>query len=187
MAYNRGIQKAKGKYILLIHGEIELLSNNAIYEMVGICSQHNVGAVGTKILYPDGKICDAGIILGYRGKAGHAFRGLDKHVHSYMNRAEQNGNYSAVSSDVLLVSKSVLDEVGGFSVDDDWEYSQVLFCKKIRRLNLRIVFHGFAEWRMVKPLPIGKNEGLSEWNLIEKKDPYYNQNLSLTGKLFTLD
>lgn len=186
-AYNIGVQRAKGKFVLLIHGEMELLSENAIYEMVGICSQKGVGAVGTKILYCNGKIYDAGIILGYRGKIGHAFRGLDKHVHSYMNRAEQNGNYSAISSDVLLTSKSVFDEVGGFSVEKDWEYSQVLFCEKIRKTNRRIVFHGFAEWRMVKSVEPEKKERTSEWNLVGKVDPFYNQNLSLTGKLFTLD
>ena len=37
--------------------------------------REDVGAVGAKLLYEDGTIQHAGVILGFGGTAGHAFLG----------------------------------------------------------------------------------------------------------------
>lgn len=183
-AYNEAAKQAKGGYFLFINGKIEPRTEDSVKEMLALCMQENVGAVGTKIIDKKKRIRDAGIILGCQGDGGHAFRGLDVRAHSYMNRAEQIGNYSAVSADVLMVSRENFEKAGGFS-NNDLESAQVHFCSQLVRLGKRIVFHGFSEWLdyEAEKRNISINGNLSE----EKEDPFYNKNLTLTGKPFTLD
>ena len=191
-AYNSGAEAAHGEYLLFINGRIQLVTKGAVREMLGLCMLENVGAVGTKIRTANHKITDAGLILGYRGAVGHAFRGTDVRIHSYMNRAEQNGNYSAVSGDVLMTSKALYEAVGGFVQDEDWEYAQVQFCRQLGLQNRRIVFHGFAEWcdyqtnRNIEERE-QKQCSESKWEFAKAPDPFYNINMTLTGQLFTLD
>ena len=183
-AYNKAAKQAKGDYFLFINGKIEPRTEDSVKEMLALCMQENVGAVGTKIIDKKKRIRDAGIILGCQGDGGHAFRGLDVRAHSYMNRAEQIGNYSAVSADVLMVSRENFEKAGGFA-NNDLESAQVHFCSQLVRLGKRIVFHGFSEWLdyEAEKRNISINGNLSE----EKEDPFYNKNLTLTGKPFTLD
>ena len=183
-AYNKAAKQAKGDYFLFINGKIESRTEDSVKEMLALCMQENVGVVGTKIIDKKKRIRDAGIILGCQGDGGHAFRGLDVRAHSYMNRAEQIGNYSAVSADVLMVSRENFEKAGGFS-DNDLESAQVHFCSQLVRLGQRIVFHGFSEWLdyEAEKRNISINGNLSE----EKEDPFYNKNLTLTGKPFMLD
>lgn len=183
-AYNEAAKQAKGDYFLFINGKIEPRTEDSVKEMLALCMQENVGAVGTKIIDKKKRIRDAGIILGCQGDGGHAFRGLDVRAHSYMNRAEQIGNYSAVSADVLMVSRENFEKAGGF-LNNDLESAQIHFCSQLVRLRKRIVFHGFSEWLdyEAEKRNISINGNLSE----EKEDPFYNKNLTLTGKPFTLD
>lgn len=183
-AYNEAAKQAKGDYFLFINGKIEPRTEDSVKEMLALCMQENVGAVGTKIIDKKKRIRDAGIILGCQGNGGHAFRGLDVRAHSYMNRAEQIGNYSAVSADVLMVSRENFEKAGGF-LNNDLESAQIHFCSQLVRLRKRIVFHGFSEWLdyEAEKRNISINGNLSE----EKEDPFYNKNLTLTGKPFTLD
>lgn len=183
-AYNEAVKQAKGDYFLFINGKIEPRTEDSVKEMLALCMQENVGAVGTKIIDKKKRIRDAGIILGCQGNGGHAFRGLDVRAHSYMNRAEQIGNYSAVSADVLMVSRENFEKAGGF-LNNDLESAQIHFCSQLVRLRKRIVFHGFSEWLdyEAEKRNISINGNLSE----EKEDPFYNKNLTLTGKPFTLD
>ena len=104
-----------------------------------------------------------------------------------MNRAEQNGNYSVVSPEVFIISKEVFDNVGGYDIKNDCELTQVLFCDKIIKKGWRIVYNAFSEWRS-ENIETEKNKSrVCDWSNINKKDPYYNENLSLHKRLFELE
>ena len=83
-----------------------------------------------------------------------------------------------------MVSRKNFEKAGGFA-NNDLESAQVHFCSQLVRLGQRIVFHGFSEWLdyEAEKRTISINGNLSE----EKEDPFYNKNLTLTGKPFTLD
>jgi GT2 family glycosyltransferase len=53
---NLGISQAKGKYILLLNSDTELI-NNAVYEAYQVMkSDATIGVLSGKLLYPDGKV-----------------------------------------------------------------------------------------------------------------------------------
>ena len=189
VAYNNGAERAMGQYILFVAGTVYPIGSYSVYEMISLCMQENVGLVAPKIMYRNNRIKHAGMILGYRNRVGYAFRGCDKNATTYMNRAEQNGNYSAVSSDVIMMSKELYRNVGGYKESEDWNLSQVLFCTQVLKKKYRIVYNAFSEWCDDSYKSDGISSVLSndEWNDIAKMDPFYNKNLSLVKKLFELD
>ena len=110
---NLGVKKSKGKYILLLNNDTEVIEPDFLDKMVGYASQKHVGAVGIKLLYPDNKVQHAGVVLGYGGVAGHIYVASDKDDCGLMGRLTMPFDYSAVTAACLLVSRKKWDEVGG--------------------------------------------------------------------------
>ena len=68
---NQAVKEAKGEYIVLLNNDTEIITPHWLQIMVGYAMQPHIGAVGTKLLYPDNTVQHAGIILGIGGIAQH--------------------------------------------------------------------------------------------------------------------
>ena len=110
---NFGVTFAKGEYLLFLNNDTELIAENFIEEMLGLCQREDVGAVGARLLYQDDTIQHAGVVVGFGGIAGHTFIGLHKAENSYFHRAMSTQDYSAVTAACLMTKKALFDEVGG--------------------------------------------------------------------------
>ena len=53
---NFGVTFAKGEYLLFLNNDTELIAENFIEEMLGLCQREDVGAVGARLLYQDDTI-----------------------------------------------------------------------------------------------------------------------------------
>jgi GT2 family glycosyltransferase len=170
---NWGAQHASGAYLVLLHGDTEVISPDWIGAMLGFCQQEEIGAVGAKLLYRNGAIQHAGLVLGSKGVARHSFSGGTR-------------NFSAVSAACMMVRKRVFEEVGGFDEKLSAAYSDVDFCLKVREAGYRVVWTPWAElYHDDLPLP-GRQRGFREvsylkkrWEKIFGNDPYYNPNLAV--------
>ena len=54
---------ARGDYLLFLNNDIEVINPGWLEELVRWAQLPGVGVVGTKLLYPDGKIQHAGVVL----------------------------------------------------------------------------------------------------------------------------
>ncbi len=61
---NFGVAHTKGKYILLLNNDTELISPDFITQMLGYCQRKDVGIVGARLYFEDGTIQHAGVIVG---------------------------------------------------------------------------------------------------------------------------
>ncbi len=198
---NFGVTKAKGEYVLLLNNDIEVISTDWLESMMMFAQMNNVGAVGAKLLYPDGTIQHGGVILGYGGIAGHAFIGWPRYDFGYASRLTVAQNVSAVTAACLLTKKSVWEQVGGLDEAFKVAFNDVNLCMQIRKAGYDIIFTPFAELYHHESKSRGyedtkeKQERFNgeikrfaaRWqDELDKGDPYYNPNFDLYSGSYNL-
>jgi len=108
----------------------------------------NVGAVGAKLVLPDGLLQHAGIVLGVGDPepiAAHLLGGSAPPSGVYASHLVSARNVSAVTAACLAIRRSVWDEVGGMDADDlPVAYNDVDLCLKLRARGYDIVWTPFA-------------------------------------------
>ena len=80
---NFGVSHAKGEYLVLMNNDIEMITEDWLEEMLGICQRREVGVVGAKLYYPDDTVQHAGIVVGIGGNA----RGIGQNMFMGLQRA----------------------------------------------------------------------------------------------------
>lgn len=180
-----GVKNAHGDILLFLDGNLEMLDPNSVAEMVALLERDNVGAVGAKLLFPNGKLQHAGIIVGMNANSGHIFSRMDPGF-TYGNRANCVSNYSAVSASCLMVKKSLYDAVGGLDEKLSVTSRSIDFCLRLRALGKQVVYTPYAKFSYHKNrppiLPPQEAKLLRDrWPVIHQQgDPYYNRNFSLS-------
>lgn len=190
---NFGEKSASGEILLLLNNDIEMINPNSISEMIAILERDQVGAVGAKLLFPDGELQHAGVVIGFGGSAGHIFH-HQRPEFSYGNRANCVANYSAVTAACLMLKKSTYDKIDGFDEGFVVAFNDVDFCLKIRALGDLIVYTPHAEFYHFESKSRGADTTSEQLQRVEqeaerlrqkwpeiyqKGDPYYNKNFSL--------
>ena len=61
---NEAAGKARGELLLLLNNDIEARSDGWLAAMVAQAERPEVGAVGARLIYPDGTIQHAGVVVG---------------------------------------------------------------------------------------------------------------------------
>ena len=72
---NKAAELADSEYVLFLNNDTEVIEPRWLSQMVGYARLPGVGAVGARLIFPDGRIQHAGIVHGlYQGMAGPAFK-----------------------------------------------------------------------------------------------------------------
>jgi len=110
---NLAVREARGEYLCLLNDDTEAIDPGWLGELVRQAARSEVGAVGAKLVYPDGSIQHAGVTLGIAGTAGHAHRFQRPGDPGYFHRADVAHCVSAVTAACLVVSRGKYVAVGG--------------------------------------------------------------------------
>jgi GT2 family glycosyltransferase len=188
---NLSAAEATGEYLLLLRDGTEVISEDWIAAMLGLCAQKEIGVVGAKLLYKDDLIEHAGIVLGLKGIAGRPLQKFPRNTRVGFGRAADLRNCSAVSAECMMVRKDVFIEVGGFDEELSSAYNDVDFCLAVRRASYRVVWTPWVElYHESRVLPEnGRAHAEVEhlrkrWGKLLTDDPYYNPNLTLDHENF---
>ncbi len=111
---NRAAAQARGEVLCLLNNDVEVIEPGWLRTMVRQTLRDEVGAVGAQLLYPDGRIQHAGVVLGTCGGAGHAHRFLKPDEEGYFCRHRLPQFVSAVTAACLAVRRDRFMAVGGF-------------------------------------------------------------------------
>jgi GT2 family glycosyltransferase len=192
---NAGVSAAAGEHVLLFNDDLEAISPEWLSAMLEYSQEQAIGAVGAKLLYPDGRLQHIGMVLGVAGLAAHAF-----HQHSgvspgYAGSAIMTRNYSAVTAACLMTRRRVFDQVGGFDERFPIDFNDVDYCLKLRQAGYRVVFTPWAQLYHHESASFGVRRqdlaGLAEmrrrWAGVIDCDPYYNPNLTRDFPDYRLD
>jgi GT2 family glycosyltransferase len=145
-----------------------------------------VGAVGARLVYPDGRVQHAGVVMGLGGGvAWHAFCFCPGDHPGYFGQAKVVRNYSALTGACMMVRREVFDALGGFDETLPVAYNDIDFCLRLRRLGYQLVYTPFAELvheeSAVRGLasrePLETAAMFERWESLIRRDPYFNPNL----------
>jgi GT2 family glycosyltransferase len=115
---NEGVKHAAGETFIFLNNDVEVITPDWLERLVENSMRKDVGAVGPLLLYPDGTIQHAGVVLGMGGWADHVFKGMDPvHYGSPFVSPMVTRNVMAVTGACLAVSKRTLDKIGLFNED----------------------------------------------------------------------
>ena len=142
---NLSAKHASGVYLLLLHDDTEVISEDWVTSMLGFCQQEEIGLVGAKLIRRNATVQRAGLLLGLRRVADHLSRRFPRATWHDFRPSGDTRNGSAVSAACMMVRKSVFEQVGGFDEDLTSPYNDVDFCLKLRDAGYRIALAPWTE------------------------------------------
>jgi O-antigen biosynthesis protein len=190
---NWGAIQAAGEVLVFLNNDTEVIGPDWLRHLVVNACRHEVGAVGAKLLYPNGRVQHAGVILGIGGVGGHIHLGRERQDPGYFSRAVLQQNLSAVTAACLALRRTVFDEIGGFNGDLRVAFNDVDLCLRIRERGYLVVWTPLAELYHHESASRGsdlvsaRHREFSQeveymrakWGWTLDHDPYFNPNLSL--------
>ncbi|HEX7886757.1 MAG TPA: glycosyltransferase family 2 protein, partial [Phenylobacterium sp.] len=143
---NLAAGEAKGDVLVLLNNDISMLGDDWLDVLVAQAVRPNIGAVGARLLFPDGRVQHAGIALGINGVAGHLLYRAAGEDPGYYKHLTTSRNVSAVTGACLAIRKAVYDEVGGLDAERlPVAFNDVDLCLKVRAAGYDIVWTPQAE------------------------------------------
>jgi glycosyltransferase involved in cell wall biosynthesis len=195
---NKAVALARGELIGLVNNDIDVIAPDWLTEMVSLAIRPENGAVGAKLLYPDGRVQHAGVIVGLGGGAGHIFATAQGNEPGYFGCLQLTSNFTAVTGACLVVRKSLFQEVGGLNaVDLKVAFNDVDLCLKIAArgyLNVwtphALLYHHESPSRGLDHEDPVKNARSqrevayvrSQWGQVLDNDPFFNPNFSVFSR-----
>lgn len=203
---NVAVAQARGEFVLLLNNDTAVLQPGWLTQMVRHALRPGVGIVGARLLFPNGRVQHAGVVLGLRGPADHPALGLGAQEPGYMLRAQLTQNFSAVTAACMLVARTLYQSVGGLDEETfGVSYNDVDFCLRVGQAGHRIVWtplatllhEGSASQRAAvenasfaqKRARFTREQGAmyQRWPRLIAADPAYNPNLSLAERGYEVE
>jgi GT2 family glycosyltransferase len=189
---NLAARQANGSLICLMNNDIEILTPDWLEEMVSFAVRPEIGCVGARLWYPDGRLQHAGCVLGVGGIAAHAHKMLPRGYAGYFARAIMHQSFSVVTAACLLVRRDVFEQVGGLDERLAIAFNDVDFCLRVRAAGYRNVWTPYAEMVHHESASRGEDDTRAKltrfaseiafvqqrWGAQLQTDPAYNPNLS---------
>ncbi|MDZ4369948.1 MAG: glycosyltransferase family 2 protein [Phenylobacterium sp.] len=143
---NLAAAEARGEILLLLNNDISMIRPDWLDVMVAQAVRPNVGAVGARLLYPDGTVQHGGVALGLGGVAGHLGYGVSGASGGYYGHLKSARNVSAVTAACLAMRKAVFEQVGGLDAQNlAVAFNDIDLCLKVRAAGYDIIWTPQAE------------------------------------------
>ncbi|RYG93386.1 MAG: glycosyltransferase, partial [Alphaproteobacteria bacterium] len=139
---NTGVSASQGEVVLSLNDDVEATDKGWLHQMAGSAMQPHAGAVGARLIYPDGSIQHAGVVLGLGGTCAHLWRGLDPKTALSNPYVMSPSNRMAVTGACLAVRRSAFDRVRGFDEAFPVAYNDIDFCLRLQEAGLQNFYRG---------------------------------------------
>jgi GT2 family glycosyltransferase len=183
---NEAAARASGQVLCFLNDDVEATTPGWLEVLLGHALRPEVGAVGPRLSYPDGRVQSAGLVVGLGGIANSLLAGCPPHSRGYMELASLTRNCSAVTGACLVTRRAVFESVGGFDEGLAVAFNDVDYCLRLRQASYLVVFTPMAELVHHESESRGLSDDAPETarffrrhgRLVREGDPYFNPNLS---------
>lgn len=154
-ACNQGAAIARGEFLVFLNNDTVVESQWLKAMVETIENDKTVGAVGSKLVYPDGRLQEAGCIIWQDGY-GHAYGWGQNPQDARFNFAREVDYCSGAS---LLIKKELFEQIGGF----DMRYAPAYYedtdlCMSVRAAGYKVVYQPASRLMHFESVTAGKDK-----------------------------
>ncbi len=139
---NNAASKARGEYIVFLNNDTQV-QHNWLAELLYIFDHHkDAGLVGSKLVYPDGKLQEAGGIIWRDGNAQN-YGNTGSPFNPRYNYVKEVDYISGAS---IMIKKALWDDIGGFDERYLPAYCEDSdLCFKVREKGFKVIYQPFSQ------------------------------------------
>lgn len=198
---NRAAAQAQGRLLCLLNNDVEMIAPDWLAIMAVQAMRPDVGAVGARLLYPDGRIQHAGVVIGVGHAAGHAHRFVHPDEEGYFRRHALPQFTAAVTAACLLVQRERFAAVGGLDEGNfAVAFNDVDLCLRLNQRGWQSLYepratliHHESVSRGLDRDPVGAARFAGElaalqriWKTDAITDPFHHPQLSRAAERFAV-
>lgn len=191
---NDGAAASRGDVLVLLNNDVEVLHPDWLTAMVRQALRPEVGAVGAKLLFGNGRIQHAGVVVGLGGRAGHILRNRPADTPGHLGRLTVAHEVAGVTAACLAVAREKFEAVGGldaaaFPID----FNDIDLCLRLAQAGWHAVWTPRATLAHHESVSRGPSVGparerfeaegdrfAARWRAVIRNDPYYHPAFSVT-------
>jgi len=145
---NLAAREVNTPLMLHLNNDVEAIAPGWLEQMQGWLTLPGIGAVGPKLLYPDGSIQHAGVMVVRRLAPAHLFLHLPNDDSGYQWLPHRLRNVSAVTGACVLTPTALFHDVGGFDEEHlSVQFNDIEYCLRVIARGKRIVYEPAAVLR----------------------------------------
>ncbi len=194
---NIGAKQAKGKYLLFLNDDTEIISDDWLENMVCSAALEHAGAVGAKLYYPDRSKENGCYLIQHDGIANmgigpaHKLCGLEDRGNLYHGHNLVTYNMIAVTGACMMVERGKFERAGGFDEELAVAYNDVELCFRLYKAGYYNLVRNDVVLVHCESLSRGQDESDEKRRRLENekqtlyhkhpdmkgRDPFYSPNL----------
>ena len=191
---NIGARETQSPMLLFLNNDIRMTEPGWLKAMVRWAMQPQIGVVGAKLLFPNGTVQHAGVVLGMGGISGHIYRRTPPERAGYLQQLATSREMSAVTGACIAVERRKFEAVGGFDAENlPVDLNDMDLCLKIAErgwTNLwaadAVLVHVQSASRGIERNPFDQYRRertyfVERWAEVIRDDPYFHPAFSLSA------
>ena len=175
--------------LVFLNNDTEVLTTDWLDRLVEQAMRPEIGAVGPRLLLPNGEVQHEGIMIGlWRGHANSIEWG------NWWRMGDLPRDVSAVTGACMATRPGVFWRVGGYDERLRVAYNDVDYCLRLHQAGYQVVYEPDAALFHAEGSTRGRVEDPHDAPLFDRRwrprsscDPYYNPNLNRNRLLFRVE
>ncbi|WP_380787648.1 glycosyltransferase [Sphingomonas sp. R86521] len=189
---NMAAEISTADVLVLLNNDTEVQDPDWLRGLVGYVMQPDVGAVGPMLLYEDGTVQHAGVVLSVGGVAAHAHCGIAHDAPGALGLAQRTHEVAAVTGACLAMRREVFEEIGGLDTGLPIAFNDVVLCLAAVERGYRNLYVHDVWLRHYESKTRGRDDTIAKVKIFNREaryarekfpdlfrsDPFYSPNLS---------
>lgn len=190
---NKAAAQCRSTVLVFLNNDTAVIEPTWLERLATYAVRSDIGAVGCTLLYPDGTVQHGGMVAGIRGSVVHAHAGITRGDCGFQALAKLTREVSAVTGACMAIRRTLFLELDGFDEQLAIAFNDTDLCFRALSQGYRNIVISDAlaihhecktRGRDDEPQKIAnfrKESGIARERhaKIFRRDPYYNQNLSV--------